>query len=373
MNHINKYLLKCKPYKLASHKIWSVSIKERTKILKLDWNESTLPPSPNVKKRLTDLIEDETFFNLYPSTCNSVLLEKLSYYINLPIENIQYFSSSDGLQEYIAKLYITVGSSVVLIWPTYDNLRLTIETSGGIIHYFDFNNDFSFDNSLFVSFLDENKPSFVYICNPNNPTGYLHKTSFIESLLIKYPETMFLVDEAYYEFTGKDDSCVNLVRKYDNLLVTRTMSKAFGLANFRFGYLLAHESNIKYISVIRNPKNIPTITQEAAIAALDDIPYMKNYVSLVTEAKQYFINELLQFLWIKAFDSFGNFVLLMIDSFEIKMQLIDFLEKNNIFIRNLSQSPMLRSCVRCSIGTKKQMEKVVMAFDLFERTFLNGK
>ena len=88
---------------------------------------------------------------------------------------------------------------------------------------------------------------------------------------------MFLVDEAYYEFSK--ETCANLVQKYENIVISRTLSKAFALANFRFGYLLASESNIKSISNIRNPKNITTFAQVAATAALSDIPYMENYVN----------------------------------------------------------------------------------------------
>ena len=362
MNHVNKYLRNFKPYKLASHKVWTVSPKERKDILKLDWNESTISPSPLVKERLTKLVNDGDFFNLYPATSNQRLYELLSKYTGLPEENIQYFGSSDSLHEYIAKLFISVGDPVVVLWPSYDNFRLTVEVNGGRIYYFEYNKDFSFDGEAFKEFIDKMDASLVYICNPNNPTGYLHKKDFIESLLVQFPETMFLIDEAYFEFTKNKETCAELVNKYENILISRTMSKAFGIANFRFGYLLASTKNIQYISTIRNPKNITTFAQEAATAVLEDVDYMENYVKQVLAAKAYFLEEMKAFKDIQAYDSEGNFLVLRFTSYEEKMKVFNFLIEKNIFVRGIDQSPIVHECLRISIGTKEQMDRVLKAF-----------
>ena len=223
MNHVNKYLRNFKKYKLASHKIWTVSKEERANILKLDWNESTLSPSPLVKKRLTELVEDGTFFNLYPATNNERLYELLSKYTEMPIENIQYFGSSDSLHEYISKLFISVGDPVVILWPSYDNFRLTAEVNGGHVYYFEYNPDFSFDKEAFINYIEKKDASLVYICNPNNPTGYLHSVEYIKELLDRFPETMFLVDEAYFEFTSPKTTCAKLALDYENILISRTI------------------------------------------------------------------------------------------------------------------------------------------------------
>ena len=107
MKFPNKYLRNLKPYKLASHKIWAVSPDKRAEILKLDWNEATVPPSPKVRERIVELMTETDFFNLYPSTKNERLLSLLSNYTGLPEENLQYFASSDSLHEYICKVFIS--------------------------------------------------------------------------------------------------------------------------------------------------------------------------------------------------------------------------------------------------------------------------
>lgn len=86
MKFPNKYLRNLKPYKLASHKIWQVTPAERDHVLKLDWNEATIPPTPLVKKYLMQLLDEPSFFNLYPTTLNEELLKLLSDYVGLPQE-----------------------------------------------------------------------------------------------------------------------------------------------------------------------------------------------------------------------------------------------------------------------------------------------
>ncbi|MCI8661588.1 MAG: histidinol-phosphate aminotransferase family protein [Lachnospiraceae bacterium] len=363
MKFINKYLRNFTPYKLASHKIWTVDEESRSKMLKLDWNESTNPPSPKVSERINSIVKRGDFYNYYPSTYNQELLTLLSEYTCVPEKNIQYFASSDSLHEYVAKLYITVGDPVLVLGPSYDNFRLTAEVCGADVYFYNMENDFVFDNKMFCKIIDEKEPSLIYICNPNNPTGTQHSVSYIESMLNKYPTILFLIDEAYAEFSGI--TAKDLVLRYENIIISRTMSKAFGMANFRFGYLLASENNINYISSIRNPKNITTFAQEAAIGALSDIPYMKAYVKEVNKAKEMFL---------KGIDNFsdrivykkgeGNFQLLGCKTEEIKQTLIAHLEKNNIFVRDLGQTEYLRKyCIRITIGTREQMERVLQCME----------
>jgi len=367
MRYVNKFLRNLAPYKVASHKIWDVPVGERSKILKLDWNEATIEPSPLVQKNLSDLVNNQHNYNLYPSTYNEQLHVLFANYADVPKENIQYFASSDVLHEYIARVFISVGDPVLILGPTYDNFRLTCEAQGGKVHYSEFSNVFVLSEEVFENDIQKTNPSLVYICNPNNPTGNQVSVEYIEKLLENYPETLFLIDEAYFEFTGVTSK--DLIFKYENLLISRTMSKAFALASFRIGYLLSCSENIQTISKVRNPKNFTVFAQVAAIAALSDITYMKNYVNEVRLAKLQFIN------FIKAMDPFlqffntsGNFLLIRVSDQKEKKGLISFLEENNIFVRDFTHSRHLLDCFRITIGTRGQMkivENVVRQY--FER------
>lgn len=365
MKFINKYLRNFEPYRLASHKIWMVNPQQRKDILKLDWNESAIPPSPLVGERIRRLAEQGDFFHYYPSTYNAQLMELLSQYTQLPCENIQYFASSDSLHEYIAKLYITVGDPVLILGPSYDNFRLTAQVCGAELYYYYVDDNFQFDSDKFCEVIEDKDPSLVYICNPNNPTGNQLQAAYLEYLLKRYPAVLFLADEAYCEFSGC--TAKNLVTKYENILISRTMSKAFGMANFRFGYLIASQNNIEYISSIRNPKNITTFAQEAAIGALSDIDYMKNYVKEVRLAKKYFQDELSSYGEFLTFPKGeGNFQLIRCKSGRMKKEIIEYLMKNNIFVRDVSQTALLREyCIRITIGTREQMARVLECLNAY--------
>lgn len=364
MKFINKYLRNLKPYKLASHKIWAVTPQERTGILKLDWNEATIPPSPKVADRIKALMEGPSFFNLYPTTKNDVLLDVIAKYAGVPVANVQYFGSSDVLHEYICKVFVSVGDPVLILGPSYDNFRLTCQANGAEVTFFRYDRDFTFDAEAFEKTLTEKEPSLVYICNPNNPTGNFHKASYIKHLLEAFPETLFLIDEAYCEFA--EASAKDLTLNHGNILVTRTLSKAFALANFRVGYLISSEENIRSIGKIRNPKNLGTISQEAAIAALEDVAYMKAYVAEVHKGQDYFIKASEKFAnHYKVFPSRGNFNLLRFSSKAEKQALLEYLAQNNIFVRDTTQDPIVEDCFRVTMGTREQMERVISVIEQY--------
>ena len=361
MSFANRCLRSLRPYPLASHKIWTVSREERKEMLKLDWNEATVPPSPNVAKRVLELAQQGDFYNIYPSTTNEELTALLSKYCGLPAENMLYFSGSDAVHECISRVFLAPGDPVLLLGPTYDNFRLTAEALGTKINIFEVTEDFVFEADKFEAKIDALHPSFVYICSPNNPTGHTHSVEYVEHLLNKYADTMFLLDEAYYEFAGI--TVKDLVLTHNNILVTRTMSKAFGIANFRFGYVLSSKENITAMGMVRNPKNVPTFTQAAAMGVLEDTQYMWDYVAQVRDARDAFYQDLLALgeKYMKPYYGYGNFILIKCVSPEFRQGLMAHLTARNIFARAMYQSPMLAACVRISIGTRPQMERVMDA------------
>ena len=364
MKFPNKYLRNLKPYKLASHKVLAVSPKERQNILKLDWNEATIPPSPKVMERVMAVLQQPSFFNLYPTTYNEELMRLLSAYVGLPIENVQYFGSSDVLHEYICKAFISVGDPVMILGPSYDNFRLTCQANGADVYFSYYNDDFTFDAERFENDIITREPAVVYICNPNNPTGNVHSKEYIEHLLQEYQDTLFLIDEAYYEFSGI--TVKDLVLKYDNILISRTMSKAFALANFRLGYLIAGKDNVQFINKIRNPKNLSTFAQVAGCAALSDTQYMWNYVEEVHRGMDYFAEAMQKYEdRLTIHPSHGNFSLIEFQTYEDKIALLNHLANNNIFVRDTTQAPMVRNCFRITIGTVEQMKKVVDVIDAY--------
>lgn len=356
MDLSNEHIKKISPYKLASHKIWEGIDKDH--VLKLDWNEATIKPSPEVRKAIEHCIE-AIGFRHYPDVNNQRLIKAISEYTGLDETNVQYFASSDSAHEYIARCYLEAKDSVLILGPTYDNFRLACEAVGATVKYHYYGENFVFDINAYISDMELLKPKMTYICNPNNPTGTFISPSIIDDLIFKYSSTMFVIDEAYYEFAG--ESCVSLCKKYDNVIVSRTFSKAFALANFRIGYIISNLINIRTINKIRNPKNISSFSQEAAIAALSDIKYTEQYVADVTEARGWLADEITKSIpeVKKVYNGKGNYVLIELKDELEKNYFIGALAKNNIFIRDLSHVRNLENFVRITIGTMVQM-RVVM-------------
>lgn len=356
---VNDYLLNLRPYKTVPQEIWSMDREEKEKVLKLDWNEATLEPAPEVKTAVLDFLHSEDFFHLYPATYNDDLMELLSKYAGVPKTNLQYFASSDALHEYFSKLFIRPGDKVLILWPSYDNFRSTAEANGAKVLFSKLGSDFRFDLEKLKMDIKREHPKVAYICNPNNPTGHSLRKEEMEGLIESCPDTMFLIDEAYAEFARQ--SLNELALGHENVCVSHTMSKAFGLANFRFGYLIASADTIDLINRVRNPKNIPTLTQTAVIAALRHKDYMWKYVDEVTRAREWLLEKLQDeemLEWVRAYPSRANFVLVKCKDMETRSRIYYSLREQKIYVRQLSQSADLLCCIRITIGTRKQMEKV---------------
>lgn len=354
---MNEYIKGIKPYQAASHDIWSCGIKDSAGYLKLDWNEATVPPSPRVRERILELASAPCFFQWYPNTDNQRLLQAIGDYVGVKKGNVQVFPSSDTLHEYIARTYLKDGDKAIMMWPTYDNFRVAAESVGADIVYYEMDN-FCFDAEKMGTLVRSSGARLAYLCNPNNPTGEGLETESLDKLIRENHDCIFVVDEAYMEFFGR--TMCRQAAETHNLLVSRTFSKAFGLANFRIGYLVASVENIEAVSRIRNAKSISTFAQEAALAALEDLPYMQGYVREVVQARQMFMEGIGGLgRGIRAYPSEANFVLISLGSEVARDRLADFLKEKKIYIRKPCQCDGVRDCVRVTIGTVGQMKYVM--------------
>lgn len=349
----NKFVQNLRTYVVSTHKAWE--IQDKSTVLKLDWNESSISPSPFVKQALVDFT-DNGLMNWYPDVDNKKLRGDLSIYSQVSVDYIDYFASSDALHEYIIRAFINPGDKITMIAPTYDNFRAAAESIGASVNFFwlDKENNFRFDSSAFEDYLEKYRSKIVYLCNPNNPTGTVYSNELIERLVKRFNDVLFIIDEAYYEFV--ESSASILAPKYENIIICRTFSKAFGLASFRIGYAIASKNNMEGLRKLRNPKNISSYAQIAAIAALADVKYMKSYVDEVLKAKQIFKDSLLS-IGIEVMDSEGgNFVLVKFGDQHQKV--MNNLEDNKIFVRNYGHVSGMSDYTRITIGTHHQMNFV---------------
>ena len=349
----NKKIRNISPYTLSTPEAWNFN--QDDDVLKLDWNEATIKPSPKVLTKITKILNNGKL-NWYPNINNTELINKLSKYNSVKNNQVQYFASSDCLHEYIVRAFIDDSDRVLSISPTYDNFRAVAESNGAHVQFYDLDSNFDLDFDKFHKDLQMIKPKVVYIVNPNNPTGSIFSSNDLYDLIKKNKNILFIIDEAYFEFSNVTLS--SFVSELNNLLISRTFSKAFALASFRIGYLISCSNNIEIINKIRNPKNISLFAQEAAIAALDDISYTKNYVKSVGIAKTNFIKFLKTLDWMNPIEGAGNFIFIELENAKIKIDLINYLKTNKIFIRDYGHIEKTKNYVRITIGNSEQMEIV---------------
>ena len=317
--------------------------------VKLDWNECNIPFNEDYLNRLRRSIFTVNLSE-YPNINNKNLINELSYYCGIDGENIQIFNGSDSALHYIFATFLNPETKVLIYYPTYTQVESYIQLYSNNLNY-------SYITDLFgnheYDFNDIENNDLIYITNPNNPTGKIIEPSEIEKLLIKYPNKLFIIDEAYFEFSNK--TCVNMVKNYNNLFVTRTFSKAFSLASIRLGYICTNIKNINEINKIRNTKEVNSFAQSLGLTALKNINYVKDRISIINNNKEFFINELKK-LNIEFIDSMSNFVLIKVIN---SSDLINKHTNQNILIRDRSSFKGLENCVRITIGEYEDMETII--------------
>jgi histidinol-phosphate aminotransferase len=189
--------------------------------------------------------------------------------------------------------------------------------------------------------------------SPNNPTGFIYTEEQIGRICKKCSAGVVIIDEAYGEFAGKTAS--SLVAKFDNLIVLKTLSKAFSLAGVRIGYIISNKEIMKDLSILYNPKSVNIFAHICSIAALEDIEYMERYVNEVDSSKVY-LKKKLEKKGYAVFLTPGNFILIKVDN---PAEFIEKLRRNGVYVRDRSYLPNMSGFIRVTVGTMKHAKILV--------------
>jgi len=353
-----KKIIKIKPYVLASQKVYT--IKNSQKIIKLDWNEFPYSPAKNVKTDLINFLKKNNI-NWYPNTYPEELINGIGEFVNVDNNNISIFSGSDSGLECISKLLINKKDLVAIFFPNYDQFRVEANILGAKISYINIlKHKFNIDKIIKV--IKKNIPKLLYISNPNNPLGNFFDEEAISKLIKSFPNTYFIIDEAYIEYSKNYSLSKNInFPLFKNVFILRTFSKCFGLASLRLGYCISNKKNTSLLNNIKNHKSINALAICAGISTFKNINYYQKKIVSIQNSKNNFVNYLID-KKINHIDTHTNFVLIKTDK---KKKLLDYLTKNLIFIRDLGHLEGMQKFVRISIGTKSQMNTVINKLNYF--------
>ena len=322
--------------------------------LRLDFNENTVGCSPNIIRTIRKI--QQNTLSIYPEYTK--LREELAKYCKVDVNNIIPANGTDEGIKAIIEAYIEKGKDEIVIpVPTYAMFKFYAQLNEAAIKEIEYTQDLIFPTDKVLEAINKNT-KIIILVNPNNPTGTSIKQKDIIKIIKKanLNDALVLIDEAYYQFYGK--TSITLIKRYDNLFITQTFSKAFGLAGLRLGYIISNRNNIKIIQKVLSPYSVNNIAVVCAFAALRNLNYVKNYAQEVNKSKLILCKELYK-LGIKYYKSDANFILLKIGSKSVKF--CQKLREKGILIRDRSSDILLNGCVRITLGTLDQTKELIKA------------
>jgi histidinol-phosphate aminotransferase len=331
-------VLRLKPY--------SVAVAGRRGFLRLDFNENTLGPSPRVLERLRAVRPEE--IALYPDESEARAAVARRFGLSGGLELVLTSGVDEGIR-LLCDCFIRPGERAVLIEPGYPMYRFYATLAGAEVREVVVPEDLSFPLAGLRAAMEEG-PRLLLLGDPHNPTGTPVPEGLIEALAAGHPDSVILVDEAYGEFGER--SSIGLLERYQNLLVARTFSKAYGLAGLRAGVLIGSREPLSFVARMRSPYAVNALALVALCAALEDEAYVARYVAEVREARALLAQGLGR-LGVPVHPSAANFLIARFG--EAAPVLRQALRARGILVRDRSDHPLLRGTLRIGVGTREQV------------------
>ena len=318
--------------------------------IKLNTNENPYSPSENVKNAIKNINYD--LLRLYPDPESSELREEYAKMFSLKSENIFVGNGSDEVLATAFQTFFMDKDDVLIPDITYSFYPVYCDLYDVNAKIIPLKEDYKIDIN---DYLIENNG--IVIANPNAPTGISLKKEEIEKILKNNPRSVVLIDEAYMDFG--EESVVSFVNEYENLLVTRTLSKSYSLAGLRIGFAIGNKNLIEGMNRIKNSFNsypIDRIAQIAAIEAIKDIEYFNKTKDMIIATRERILSELKELGFI-VLDSKTNFLFIRHKE-KVAEEIFKILKENKILVRYFKK-PRLDNWLRVTIGTDKEMDEFI--------------
>ncbi|MBI5176643.1 histidinol-phosphate transaminase [Candidatus Micrarchaeota archaeon] len=293
--------------------------------------------------------------NRYPDPESTELRKELSNYANVGFKKMIVGNGSDEIISLAMGTFAQKGDNVITLQPGYSMYDVCAQIAGVEARRVNLSQNFGLDIPAILEAFDE-RTRLVMFPSPNSVTGTPIPEVQVRKLLSGL-DCMVFLDEAYFEFYGK--TCVPLVDEFQNLIVSRTLSKAWGLAGLRVGYAISNEENIQGMRRIKPPYNLNCISQSiAAEAVRKNREFVKESVRMVKGERER-LSENLKKLGLFAFPSAANFVLVRFSNGTDSKEVQQKLAQKSIIVRDRSSLPMVANCIRITVGTPGENDLVV--------------
>ena len=322
--------------------------------LRLDFNENTTGCSPRVLSRLQNLSAED--LARYPE--REPIEAKVAEFLGIPPSELLLTNGVDEAIHLLCQTYLGSGDEALIVVPTYSMYRIYMMAAGAQVIPVPAGKDFQFPaDQLRASITDRTR--LIAIANPNNPTGALAHADDLLDIARSAPQAAILVDEAYYEFCGQ--TLLPRRNESPNIFITRTFSKAYGLAGLRIGVLVGNREQLCVIRRVSSPYNVNAVALACLPEAIADRNYINNYVTEV-RASRTALESALKDRTIPFWPSQANFVLARIGtSASAASAFVEHMRQQGILIRDRSSDHNCDGCVRFTLGPRQHTDRLLAA------------
>ncbi len=315
--------------------------------IKLDMNESPYGPSPKTKAAVASFVET----NRYPDFEQHDLRVAIGQYVGRSADHIICGAGLDDVLNTVFHALIEDGDEVIISEPTFGVYRALVSVYGGVTVNAPLAANFSLEPGAVISRISS-RTKVIVICSPNNPTGNVLDRDSIE-LIVESAPCLVAIDEAYAEFGGV--SHLDLLDRYPNVAVFRTMSKFAGLAGMRVGYGVFPNSMMPYLRPVTPAfQNISMVSRAAAIASLDDLDFLQKQVGTIVRDRDVMSDSMAAIPGVQPLPSATNFILarLPIDD---GGPVVRELARRGVFVRHFAKPELgIVDCLRVTVGTPEE-------------------
>ena len=320
----------------------------------LDLNENTSGCSQRVIARLRSLTSRE--LARYPDRAAGERV--VADFLGVRPEQVLLTNGIDDALMALAGAYLGDGAEMIFAEPTFVMYGTVGQAAGAQLTRLSMGDDFAYPTRELLQQITANT-RLITIANPNNPTGRAVAAGDLVQIVEGAPDAAVLVDEAYFEFYG--ETVLPEIERHGNLLIARTFSKAYGLAGLRLGALIGPAEQMDFLRRLCPPFNVNTVALACLEEALADKEFVAAHLATIRKERERF-QKLCGDLGLKYWPSQTNFVLVRVGAG--CQEFVGAMRRRGIVIRDMSASPGCEGCVRVTIGTREEMDRVAEAMKM---------
>jgi histidinol-phosphate aminotransferase len=321
--------------------------------LRLDFNENTQGASPLVLEELYQL--DAESLARYPD--REPVEREVAAFLGLAPAEILLTNGVDEAIHLLCQTYLEAGCEAIVAVPAFPMYELFAAGSGAAVIPVMADDDFRFPTDGLLSAITS-RTRLIAVANPNNPTGAKAPSQDLLAIAAAAPEAAVLVDEAYFEFCG--ETIVRELANNPNVFVARTFSKAYGIAGLRIGVLAGSVSQMQMVRKVASPYNVNAVALAVLPAALRYQDYLARYVCEVLSGRER-LEDWLKSRGIRYWPSHANFVL--VDFGSLAQAVVRAMWQRGILVRDRSSDPGCAGCVRITLGTNSDTDRLLLALE----------